>query len=108
MTEIYQHNVEDTPEVMGSQKGLLDQFILLGDSITQQASCQDLGFAFQPALQDGKLLVDLLLVFSIPFSTCLSNCLWSLFWLPYYILSTRFTFLCVGRSKHLSRARCTT
>ena len=57
MTEIYQHKVESTPQAMGSQEGLLDQFILLGDSITQQASCQDLGFGFQPALQDGKVLI---------------------------------------------------
>lgn len=30
-----------------------DQFILFGDSITQMSSNQELGFGFQPALQDG-------------------------------------------------------
>lgn len=30
-----------------------DQFVLFGDSITQQSGCQDRGFAFAPALQDG-------------------------------------------------------
>jgi hypothetical protein len=33
-----------------------DQFLLFGDSITQQAGCQDRGFAFAPALQDGNTL----------------------------------------------------
>jgi hypothetical protein len=31
-----------------------DQFLLFGDSITQQSGCQDRGFAFAPALQDGN------------------------------------------------------
>ena len=31
-----------------------DQFFLFGDSITQMSSSQELGFGFQPALQDGK------------------------------------------------------
>lgn len=31
-----------------------DQFLLFGDSITEQAGCQDRGFGFAPALQDGK------------------------------------------------------
>ena len=31
-----------------------DQFLLFGDSITEQAGCQDRGFAFAAALQDGK------------------------------------------------------
>lgn len=30
-----------------------DQFLLFGDSITQQAASQEAGFAFAPALQDG-------------------------------------------------------
>ncbi|EGP89416.1 unnamed protein product [Zymoseptoria tritici ST99CH_3D1] len=30
----------------------MDQFVLFGDSITQQACCQDLGFAFAAALAD--------------------------------------------------------
>lgn len=30
-----------------------DQFLLFGDSITEQSGCQDRGFAFAPALQDG-------------------------------------------------------
>ncbi len=33
-----------------------DQFLLFGDSITQQAGCQDRGFAFAAALQDGNIL----------------------------------------------------
>jgi hypothetical protein len=37
-----------------------DQFLLFGDSITQQSGCQDLGFAFAPALQDGKHLSPIL------------------------------------------------
>ena len=59
MTEV---NVDSTTgedhviEAMEAQTGLLDQFVLLGDSITQQACSQELGFAFQPALQNGKLL----------------------------------------------------
>lgn len=32
-----------------------DQFILFGDSITQMSSKQDMGFGFQPALQEGPL-----------------------------------------------------
>lgn len=36
-----------------------DQFLLFGDSITQQAGCQDRGFAFAPALQDGNSLKSL-------------------------------------------------
>ena len=47
---------EDALNFVQDQSGLLDQFILFGDSITQQACSQELGFAFQPALQDGKLL----------------------------------------------------
>lgn len=31
-----------------------DQFLLFGDSITQMSSNQDLGFGFEPALQDGQ------------------------------------------------------
>lgn len=38
-------------EVMGKP---YDQFLLFGDSITQMSSNQDLGFGFEPALQDGK------------------------------------------------------
>lgn len=30
-----------------------DQFVLFGDSITEQAASQSIGFAFAPALQDG-------------------------------------------------------
>lgn len=45
-------------EAMKAQTGLLDQFILFGDSITQQACSQERGFAFQPALQNGKLLLE--------------------------------------------------
>lgn len=30
-----------------------DQFILFGDSITQMSSNQEIGFGFQPALQEG-------------------------------------------------------
>ena len=58
MTEVHIDisSPDDQSEDMGAQKGLLDQFILFGDSITQQASSQELGFAFQPALQNGKLL----------------------------------------------------
>ena len=58
MTEVHidRSSPEGQIEDMGAQKGLLDQFILFGDSITQQASSQELGFAFQPALQNGKLL----------------------------------------------------
>ncbi len=33
-----------------------DQFLLFGDSITQQAGSQARGFAFAPALQDGNIL----------------------------------------------------
>lgn len=32
-----------------------DQFLLFGDSITQQSGCQDKGFAFAPALQDAYI-----------------------------------------------------
>ena len=32
-----------------------DQFILFGDSITQQSAAQDKGFGFAPALQNGML-----------------------------------------------------
>lgn len=56
MTETYPHPTQGPPEVMEGQNVLLDQFILFGDSITQQASSQESGFAFQPALQNGKLL----------------------------------------------------
>ena len=38
-------------------KAPYDQFILFGDSLTQQSCSQERGFAFMPALQDGKLLV---------------------------------------------------
>lgn len=37
-----------------------DQFILFGDSITQDAGRQDKGFAFAPALQEGN----------VPFGMC--------------------------------------
>ena len=37
-----------------SEKGPYDQFLLFGDSITQQSASQDRGFAFMPALQNGK------------------------------------------------------
>jgi hypothetical protein len=30
-----------------------DQFLLFGDSITEQSGTQERGFAFAPALQDG-------------------------------------------------------
>ena len=33
---------------------LYDQFILFGDSITQQSGSQNTGFGFAPALQNGK------------------------------------------------------
>ena len=58
MTEIHTNKSfsEGQFENLESQNGLLDQFILFGDSITQQACSQELGFAFQPALQNGKLL----------------------------------------------------
>ncbi|KAL8796389.1 MAG: hypothetical protein Q9195_001296 [Heterodermia aff. obscurata] len=54
MTEVL---LDSTPggrvvEAMAAQTGLLDQFVLFGDSITQQACSQELGFAFQPALQN--------------------------------------------------------
>ncbi|KAI9832649.1 MAG: hypothetical protein M1819_004234 [Sarea resinae] len=32
-----------------------DQFLLFGDSLTQQSSSQDRGFAFAPALQNGSV-----------------------------------------------------
>lgn len=69
MTEVHidASSREDQSQDMGVQKGLLDQFILFGDSITQQASSQELGFAFQPALQNGKLLQEKAVVlFSFP------------------------------------------
>lgn len=31
----------------------MEQFVLFGDSITQQSASQALGFAWTPALQDG-------------------------------------------------------
>ena len=55
MTEVRPTSVEESPVILRDQNGLLDQFILLGDSITQHSSNQELGFAFQPALQNGKL-----------------------------------------------------
>jgi hypothetical protein len=33
-----------------------DQILLFGDSITEQSGCQERGFAFAPALQDGNNL----------------------------------------------------
>jgi hypothetical protein len=46
-----------------------DQFLLFGDSITQMSCNQDLGFGFEPALQDGKSICsrtsDSLLIMSI-------------------------------------------
>ncbi|KAG6989003.1 hypothetical protein G7Y79_00066g095210 [Physcia stellaris] len=54
MTEVHidASSPENQSQDVGLQRGLLDQFILFGDSITQQASSQELGFAFQPALQN--------------------------------------------------------
>lgn len=37
-----------------AEKGPYDQFILFGDSITEQSCSQDWGFALTPALQDGE------------------------------------------------------
>ena len=54
MTEIAEEQAVAGFDAM--EKGPYDQFILFGDSITQQACSQELGFAFQPALQDGKHL----------------------------------------------------
>lgn len=34
----------------------MEQFVLFGDSITQQSASQALGFAWTPALQDGMRL----------------------------------------------------
>ena len=59
-------------EAMEAQTGLLDQFVLFGDSITQQACSQELGFAFQPALQNGKLLHEKQLLMAIS-SSCTSG-----------------------------------
>jgi hypothetical protein len=36
------------------QPALYDQIILFGDSITEFAECQKLGFGFAPALRDGE------------------------------------------------------
>jgi hypothetical protein len=32
----------------------MEKFVLFGDSITQQSASQEKGFAWTPALQDGK------------------------------------------------------
>ena len=42
----------DGHEGQGSQRQTYDQFILFGDSITQQAESQEKGFAFAPALRN--------------------------------------------------------
>lgn len=39
-----------------SRKGPYDQFLLFGDSITEQSASQDRGFAFMPALQNGMIV----------------------------------------------------
>lgn len=54
MTEILEAKAEENPEIV--KKGPYDQIIVFGDSITQQACSQDKGFAFIPALQNGRLL----------------------------------------------------
>ncbi|WEW57814.1 hypothetical protein PRK78_003281 [Emydomyces testavorans] len=41
--------------LVSSMLPTFDQFIIFGDSITQQASAQESGFAFQPALQNACL-----------------------------------------------------
>lgn len=74
------------------QKGPLDQFVLFGDSILQQSCDQVKGFAFCPALQNGKL-------FPFPFadlSAALSP------------LLTLDDFLCQSRPLKLNRAQCVT
>jgi len=41
----------------------MEQFVLFGDSITQQSASQAKGFAWTPALQDGMhLVLDILYV----------------------------------------------
>lgn len=39
-----------------SKPGPYHQFLLFGDSITQQSASQEQGFAFMPALQDSRFL----------------------------------------------------
>lgn len=92
MTEVYidMSSPKSQSEDVGTQKGLLDQFILFGDSITQQASSQELGFAFQPALQNGKLLQE--------------NQSFSYFSSPFFVPVVFFPFLCYCKS-HLDGRR---
>lgn len=49
-------DVVDSPSVTVTTDGPYDQFLLFGDSITQGSDCQELGFAFAAALQDGNTL----------------------------------------------------
>jgi len=45
--------VHDLCTFMTSEGKPYDQFLLFGDSITEQSGTQERGFAFAPALQDG-------------------------------------------------------
>jgi hypothetical protein len=46
-------NIMSVMNVIQGSGGAYDQFLLFGDSITEQSDCQDRGFALAPALQDG-------------------------------------------------------
>ena len=72
MTEIAQEQAVLEAAV---ETGPYDQFILFGDSITQQACSQALGFAFQPALQDGKEFFCIGSCVNLLTYYCLSLCL---------------------------------
>lgn len=55
-----------------TRDGPYDQFLLFGDSITQFSNCQEQGFAFAAALQDGNTFIPPVLpygVFLFPKST---------------------------------------
>ena len=60
-------------------QGPYDQFLLFGDSLTQQSCSQAEGFAFAPALQDG-MTTQYSLTFSRekhPYETCAFSCVFS-------------------------------
>ena len=54
-------------------QGPYDQFLLFGDSITQQSCSQVNGFAFCPALQDGMTRLWSFLIRSI-YESCMIGC----------------------------------
>ena len=45
--------------------GPYDQFLLFGDSLTQQSCSQAEGFAFAPALQDGMTILSIFVAKSL-------------------------------------------